>query len=296
MAVVLIISGVLMIVSRILNISALEYFIKFWPISLFLLGGEVLYFYFKYKDDEDVKIGYDFLSIMIVLVIIGVNFGLYTFMETGILEGLKNIGSIEERVYKIDDRDFSITDNIEKIIVEDIENTDLTIKTGEEKNLRVGGELSILSGSKSDFNDFIKDDFIKVKESGKVLYLTFNTRENNSIVKDMYKAKMTITIPSDEMLEVSKVGNVNINLTELREDIVLNDANNIKINIDNPIDFNLLAQISDKERFLGSADWKIEEAKNEDGEIVYFIGKIKEGESEHTIKILNCRSIEVNKL
>lgn len=296
MALVLIFTGVLMLLARTMDISALDYFVKFWPLTLFLLGGEILFSYFKYRKDDQVRIGYDFLSIVIVLIIVGVNLGLYSFMETGLLEGLKNIANMEDRIYKLDRKSFNISEDIEKIVLEDIEDTDLSIRFGDEGSLDVGGELEVTSKSIGDFDEFVERDFIQVEESGKVLYLKFNRKKNESFIEDLYRARMEISIPSSKMIEVSQVANVDISLTQLAEDMVINDAGRIRINVDQPIDYNVLAQISDRERFLGSPDWKIEEARNEEGELIYFIGRLEAGESDHTIKILNSRSVEVNSL
>ena len=90
MAIVLIGFGILMFVAQISKISAVELAIKFWPVILILLGGEILWSSFQSKkENEDIKIRYDIFSVFIVMVILSVNIGIYGLMETGILDYIK---------------------------------------------------------------------------------------------------------------------------------------------------------------------------------------------------------------
>ena len=84
MAIVLIAMGVLIFVSQINQISALDMALKLWPSILILLGLEILYYRFIYKDEVVVK--YDIFSIFIVFTILMVNLGLFAIIETGILD------------------------------------------------------------------------------------------------------------------------------------------------------------------------------------------------------------------
>lgn len=99
MAIVLIAFGVLMFLSQINKKSAVELAIKFWPTILFLIGGEILWFAYKYKD-EDVKIRYDVFSIFIILFILMINIALYGLMETGIIDLIKLKVSQEIQYYQ----------------------------------------------------------------------------------------------------------------------------------------------------------------------------------------------------
>ena len=89
MAIVLIGFGILILIAQINTISAVELAIKFWPMILILLGGEVLWYSFKSKDEEDMRIRYDVFSIFIVMVILSVNIGIYGFIETGGMDLIK---------------------------------------------------------------------------------------------------------------------------------------------------------------------------------------------------------------
>lgn len=90
MAVCLISLGVLIFISQISGTSALAISLKIWPLMLILLGAEILYYRFIFKD-EDINIKYDIFSIFLITIVLITNLGLYTLMEIGIIEKLKTV-------------------------------------------------------------------------------------------------------------------------------------------------------------------------------------------------------------
>lgn len=88
MGLVLIFFGVIMLIGQVSSISAVELFMKFWPIILILLGLEILFYVYK-NNTENTKIKYDVFSIFIVTSVLIVNITLYGLMETGIMDLIK---------------------------------------------------------------------------------------------------------------------------------------------------------------------------------------------------------------
>lgn len=84
MALVLIFFGVILLMSQFMMVSAVELFIRFWPVILIILGSEVLYY--VYRNSEEVKIKYDVFSIFMVIFILLVNISIYGLMETGVID------------------------------------------------------------------------------------------------------------------------------------------------------------------------------------------------------------------
>lgn len=90
MAIVLIGFGILIFVAQINKLSAVELAIKFWPSILILLGGEILWFCFKEKkENENIIIRYDVFSIFIVMAILFINIAIYGLVETGIMDYIR---------------------------------------------------------------------------------------------------------------------------------------------------------------------------------------------------------------
>ncbi|WMM24096.1 hypothetical protein RBU61_14350 [Tissierella sp. MB52-C2] len=90
MAIVLIGFGILIFISQINSLSAVELAVKFWPMTLIVLGGEILWVSFKEKkENESFLIRYDIFSMFIVMVVLFVNICIYGFVETGIMDYIK---------------------------------------------------------------------------------------------------------------------------------------------------------------------------------------------------------------
>lgn len=87
-AVSLIALGILIFVSQISSNYTLELALKLWPLTLIMLGGEILWNRYRSKE-EDVVIKYDLLSIFLVFIVLFTNLGLYTLLEIGIIDMLK---------------------------------------------------------------------------------------------------------------------------------------------------------------------------------------------------------------
>ncbi len=88
MAIILIALGIIIFVSQISGVTAINMIMKLWPLMLILLGTEILYFRYKSKDDE-IIIKYDIFSIFLVMFILFTNLGLYALSEIGFIEILK---------------------------------------------------------------------------------------------------------------------------------------------------------------------------------------------------------------
>jgi len=90
MAIVLIVFGIIIFISQISGITAINLVFKIWPLMLILLGLEILYYRFLSKD-KDTPITYDIFSIFFVMVILFTNLGLYTLSEIGFVEKLEKL-------------------------------------------------------------------------------------------------------------------------------------------------------------------------------------------------------------
>lgn len=101
MAIVLIGLGLTMFIAQISKISAIELAIKFWPLVLILLGGEILWYSVQAKKEkEEIKIRYDVFSVFIVMVILFTNIVIYGLMETGVLDYIKVVVAEETHRYE----------------------------------------------------------------------------------------------------------------------------------------------------------------------------------------------------
>jgi len=80
--------GILIFISQISSTYTLDLALKLWPLTLIMLGVEILWNRYKSRE-EDVVIKYDLLSIFLVFIVLFTNLALYTLLEIGIIDILK---------------------------------------------------------------------------------------------------------------------------------------------------------------------------------------------------------------
>ncbi len=165
MALVLIAFGVLIFIAQINKVSAIELGgIKFWPAILFLLGGEILWYSYRYKD-EDINIKYDVFSIFIVLIIVGINLAIYGFIETGVMERFNTMVASQTFSYQIPYSEVAVDDNIKKIVISSPNYSNLSIRTEEGSKIASTGSLDITTDSEEKAKELLNDEYIINKKN-----------------------------------------------------------------------------------------------------------------------------------
>jgi hypothetical protein len=76
MGLILVASGIIMLVSLIAQVNVLTVLLTFWPVILISLGIEILLHLFV-KNDDDIKLRYDVLSIIFIGFILVISIGFY---------------------------------------------------------------------------------------------------------------------------------------------------------------------------------------------------------------------------
>lgn len=77
MGIILIVLGIVILLSQFNNASILNILLKWWPLSLILLGCEVLG-YIGFSKSGDERVLYDGFSIFLIIIILMVTMGAYS--------------------------------------------------------------------------------------------------------------------------------------------------------------------------------------------------------------------------
>lgn len=290
MAIVLIAFGILIFVAQINKVSAVQLAIKFWPAILFLLGGEILWFSYRYKD-EDMLIKYDVLSVFIVLIIVFVNIGIYGLIETGVMNKINHMVSSQTFNYKIPYNEIEVKGNINKIVINSPDYSNLTIRTEESKKITGTGSLNIATANEKEAKELLNNEYILTKESDNILYISFaNTSSYNNGVYSVQAYDFSLIIPEDKEVEVNGGNDLQLIMDKVKADWVIDNVNHSQIRVSNEIDAKLKANVSNKEGLQGNVKWDITEVEDgAEGELVY-------GEGKNSINILNSNEVAVNEL
>lgn len=294
MAIVLIGFGILIFASQINERSAVELGIKFWPIILFLIGGEILYYSYKYKDG-DINLKYDVLSIFIVLLIVGVNLLIYGVIETGVMDKITAALTSQNFNYQIPFNEVEIDENIKKIVINPINRSSLTIRTGKGNKIISTGSLSITMDSEEKAKEFLDDEYIKVDKIGDIAYITFAGRAD--YIDGIYTVnpyEFELIVPENKEVEINKLYDLELILDSIENNWVIDDVNHTKIRLGANKNVKINAFVDSQQDLSGNVKWDIKQNENEG--ISNYKGQLVYGEGENIINILNSHDVVVDEL
>lgn len=87
--------------------------VKRWPLILFLLGGEILWYSYKSKD-ADVKIKYDLFSVLIICIVVIFNLIIYGMLQLDVVSNLDVMISSQHYMLKTPVEEIALDADIKK--------------------------------------------------------------------------------------------------------------------------------------------------------------------------------------
>lgn len=288
MAIVLIGFGILIFIGQISEKSALELAIKFWPSILILLGGEVLWYSYKSKDEE-IKIKYDIFSIFVVTTILFVNIGIYGLIETGVMTVIKSRISSQTFSYELPFEEYDIDNGIDKIVIDGAKYSGLTVRTSKNNKISASGFINLTANSSEEAEKLLNEDYISVNKSGNIMYIAFKEK----IDFNYYNLNdLSITIPDNIELEINGGNDLDLIVDSLENNLILDNIHRLKIRINE--DSNIKVEtIADHDGVLqGNVKWNTTEISN--GDSTRYSGELVYGDGNNIINILNCYEILVD--
>ena len=294
MAIVLIAFGVLIFISQINEVSAARLAIKFWPAILFLLGGEILWFSYKYKD-EDIKIRYDIFSIFIVLIIVFGNIVIYGLIETGMISRINTMVSSQNFNYQIPYDEFEVGDEIEKIIIKAPNSSSLTMRTDRNNKIVSSGSVNITAENKEKAKELLDDEYVIINKSDNIIYISFMDKGIYSeFSNNTYAHNFTITIPEDKKVEINGGKELKLIIDNIKNSWVIDNVKQTKIRLGKNINTKINAFVENTEMLKGNVKWNVTEIGNEENPNIK--GELVLGNGDSSINVLNSNELIVDEL
>ncbi|TCO71045.1 hypothetical protein [Marinisporobacter balticus] len=302
MAVLLIICGVIMLITQLNKQPVLDIVLKGWPLILFLLGGEILWYCYKAKD-ENVKIKYDLFSIFIICIILIFHLSVYGLIQLDLVSKLDKMISSQDFVLKTPVEEFTFNDNIQKIIIDAANFNHLTIRTNEENKITAYGTAQITSDTKETAEKLLNSKNMVTHQSGNTLYISLNRFSSDH----GYLREYTLIIPSAKKVEITNGENLKLAIDTLNNDWVIDGFHNTEIRLSENADIRINTSVENKNHLKGNIAWVIdktaniketsdsEEATQSNTASSYPInGNFIQGNGKYKIHILNTDNITVN--
>lgn len=296
MAIVLIALGITIFIAQINNLSAVKLSIKFWPIMLFLIGGEILWFSYKYKDG-DVIIKYDVFSVFIVLLIVVVNLGIYSLIETGMMSRITTMVSSQTFTYKLPYNELEINDDIKKIVINSPNCSNLTVRSGENNKITSSGSIHITADSEEKAKELLNNEYIVTHKSAGILYISFiDTSNYDNKGYSAHPYDFMLTLPENKKVEINGGDDLQLIVDGIKSDWVIDGMNRTKIRLEKDLDVKINAHVDAKEMLNGNVKWNTTEEKKEEEESSDIKGELIYGNGNNSIYVLNCNEITVDEL
>lgn len=282
MAIILIAMGVIMFVSQINEISAIDMAFKLWPLTLVLLGIEILWARYK-SSDEASHIKYDVFSVFIVFVILMVNIGMYAVAETGIISVVKSRISEQSYNYELPNEEFVIDETVEKIIVEGFGNSSMKVRTTESNKILAMGNAVINADSEENAKKIFDQNIFKIEQLDNTVYIKYR------YINDYRLTDLSFALPSHVEVEIRDGNDLDLTMDSINNNWIIDGVHRIKLRLNKNIDVKINAMLNNEDNFGGNVKWtdtKIgtEENHKHKGELVY-------GEGTNTLNILHSYEV-----
>jgi len=256
MGIVLIGLGIILFMSQISGKAATAAVIKWWPVVLILLGGEVLWYSFTRKE-QNATVSFDIFSIFVICVIGLFSLGLYALSEVGVISRLSRMVSAQEFVLAAEPGKFDIDDSVKKLIIESPD-CELTVRTGKERSVTALGSARVAADSKETAEKLVNSQNVAYYKSGDTVHLSFNTSSFGN--GPGFYARMTgytLIVPEDLDVEINNARYLKVNAGNLKSNWLVENSGNVEIRLPGNADARVKAMVHDRESLGGNAEWKI---------------------------------------
>lgn len=296
----LLLLGIILLCSQLLNLNLSQVMVAWWPIILVVLGIEILvYLFLSGKEKPFLK--YDLLSIFLVGILGTVGIGFAILNSIGIVDKVAEVLDRKELTFELPEYSKNLSENIKRIVVQ-TENSPITIEGTAGKEVATFGTYRAATSNK---DQLIKNpnDYMFVQEKGDTLYISIKgLPEEIGPFNTTGSISSTIILPLDVKLEV--IGNENeitIKPRMLLSDWTVEHASSVSLYVQE--DSDVLVSAIGAQELQGQEDkWKVAEENKQqvegteqvDEEPLSKSGTFQIGNGTHHIKVLNPYSVKLN--
>ena len=279
--------------------NALEIAATWWPLILVLLGLEVLWYVYTAKEEAP-KIKYNFFSIFIIFLFLIVSMGVYGVSQIGLAPHLQARLSAQEFQLQTLPEEVTLDETIKKIVL-DVPSSDLRLRTGTEDHVMIFGEAYVTAENRTMAEKLIAPKMLVDRKVGDTLYLSFNLplAISNSAIYARIE-EITLIVPADRSLEVKSNRRLEVDVTGLKNRLLIEGRGTTELNNPAQSDYALTASVEAEHCLQGNAEWTLLDKKRgeeeQKGNPSPIQGELTFGEGRYKINILSSGTVVVNKI
>lgn len=288
MGITLMVLGVILLISLFGGFRIADQLLKAWPVLLILLGGEILYYLYRAKEEQP-KIRYDIFSIFMIAVIFLTSTIFYGFASTGILGYLTTWVNSNDYSIALEMMEKPINGNINKIMIQVPNWVTIELKGHSEQKITYRGSGDVFCTSLEAAEEIMKQGDVIMEEIGDILYIHFLSVDRRDDFKQgVTNLQYNLFLPVDVDVEI-KGGNyyskVAVDGEIVRGNWLIDEVSNIQVIGNAKSNFQLESAVDDMYNLKGNIDWEVEEQQDQ-GFIQYVVGGYQFGEAQHRLNII----------
>ncbi|ATW26499.1 hypothetical protein [Candidatus Formimonas warabiya] len=289
MGMVLIAAGALLLFAQINQVKVLNQIMKWWPAVLLLLGGEVLWYAYRGKE-ESPKVKYDVFSIFIIFIIVSISMVIYGLSEIGLVSQFQKMVSAQNFT-QVSDQTISLDNSIKKIVVESVQDS-MDVRFTKEKMIRVRSTADVTADNRGTAAEILGDSQVKALKSGDTLYLSFNSVSAGSDLG--YHARIiqhTLLIPEDRAWEIHNQSSLKLYADYLSSDCVIDGSGDTEIRLGKEADVKVEVSSEEPLRLGGNVKWTV--SGEENGEQGPFRGTYVWGAGMRHLNVIGAGPVDI---
>ena len=286
MAIILIAMGVIMFISQINQVSAIDMAFKLWPLALVLLGTEILWAKYR-SSDETTIIKYDIFSIFIVFTILMVNIGMYGITEIGIMKIIKSRVVEEQYNFELPNEEFVIDESVDKIIVEGFRNH-ISIRTTESNKIIARGSMIINSDSEENAKAIFDKNLVNIEKIDNIVYIKYKYSNDYNL------SDLSLQLPGDKKVEIKGGNQLDLVMDTLGNNWVVDGVDNVKLRINKDLNMMVSTLVRREDSLSGNVVWTETQVGTEDNNI--HKGELIFGEGTNTLNIINVDDVKADEI
>ncbi len=234
-----------------------------WPLLLFMLGAEVLWFFYTAKE-ENPKIKYDLFSIFIIFLIIISGLGVYGLTQIGLMSRLQMMVSAQHFAVPIPTEEVVLDHTIKKIVV-DSSGLSLCLRTGKTDAVTAYGEANVTADSRETAEKLLVTPMMVSRNIGDTLYLSFNF---SNLGREMnYHASIsefTVIVPGDRQIEVESNNYLEVAADGLQNRLSIDSGGSVQLKVPEEGNYQIEAFVRRANDLRGNVGWEIKTNKRID--------------------------------